>query len=98
MITLQAAAGENPAIEWDETNTDLYSQTQEAQNWVQQNIMNTESVNTMETVVRPSGRADLERIKLQTYTTAEFTLVIDRTYRSVENCAVLSATYTLTEI
>ena len=94
MITLQA----NPLIEWDETNTDLYAQTQEAQNWVQNNIMNNASVNTEETVVRSSGRADLTRTKTQTYTTTEFTLVLDRTYQNNESCAMASCTYTLTEI
>ena len=91
MITLQA----DPLIEWDETNLDFFTQSEDVQNWVQNNILNTESINVMETVARESGRGDLTRIKKQTYTTEDFNLVVDRTFRSNENCALLSSTYTL---
>jgi hypothetical protein len=97
MITLQAAEGENPAIEWNEANTDLYSQTQEAQNWVQTNILNTESINTDETVAR-AGDTDLTRIKSQSYTITGFNLVVDRTYRSNIDCSIQSAAYILTVV
>ena len=98
MITLKAAEGENPAIEWDETKTKMTDQTTEAQAWVGENILNTEPVNTNETIHSVIQDVDWSRIKSQLYTASGFTLDIVRTYKTVENCAVASATYTLATV
>lgn len=98
MITLQAASGETAAIEWDETKTKMTEQTAEAQAWVGENILNTEPVNTDETIHSIVQDVDWDRIKSQLYTANGFTLDIVRTYKTVESCAVASATYTLATV
>ena len=96
MITLQAAEGENPAIEWNEASTYLYAQTQEAQNWVQTNILNTEADIIYEDAIRPSDSAAYQRIKTQTYNANGYTIVVDRNYPTMEDYDGITATYTLT--
>ena len=78
-------------IEWDETNTDLYSQSIEAQKWVGENLLTQNSTDNTETI------GDLTRITDQTYIKDGLTLVIVRTYKNSTTCAIASATYTLTE-
>lgn len=94
MITLKAAEGENPAIEWDETITGLYAQSSEAQQWVAENLFSVAPVDTTETIAR-SGKADLTRITDQTYDDGTRTLVVTRTYKNNNDCSVASATYTM---
>ena len=98
MIQLQAASGETAAIEWDETVTTMVGQTIEAQAWVGENILNTEPVNTDETIHSIKQDQDWDRIASQLYTAEGFTLDIVRTYKTVESCAVASCTHTLTTV
>lgn len=94
MIVLQA----DPLIEWDENITTLEGQSVDAQNFVNENILNTEPVVTMETVHSIIKDVDWDRIKSQLYTTESFTLDVVRTYVGVESRAVASAVYTLATI
>ena len=87
MITLQAASGETAAIEWDETKTKITEQSAEAQAWVGENILNTEPVNTNETVHSDVEDVDWDRIKTQVYTASGYTLTITRAYKDNESCA-----------
>lgn len=94
MITLQ----EDPLIQWDETKPSINDQSQEAINWVTQNILNTTPVNTMETIHSIKEDMDWDRIKSQAYSAEGFSLVVERTYESVESGKIAESTYTLTTI
>lgn len=96
-IILKAAEGENPVIVWNTLSTSIYSQTQDAQNWVQENILNTESVKVTETVLR-AGKADLIRPISQTYTALGFQMIVNRTHANNNDASVLSADYILIEV
>ena len=71
--------------------------SQEAMEWVNENLLNLESENTMETVERVE-RQPLTRIKTQTYANDTHQLVLVRDYPTVETVAGVKATYKLTEL
>ncbi len=73
--------------------------SQEAMEWVNENLLNLESVNTTETVER-AERSPLTRIKTQNYTNVEegYSLLLTRDYPSVETVAGVKATYKLTKL
>jgi len=71
--------------------------SQEAMEWVNDNLLNQESVNTTETVER-AERGPLTRIKTQTYSNGTHQLLLVRDYPTVETVAGVKATYTLTEL
>lgn len=93
MITLQA----EPLIQWDETITNLYAQSEDAQNWVQNNLMNLDSVDTNESVVNSQGTT-WERIATQTFSNEVLQLVVTRVYRDNDGCAMGVNLFNLTEI
>lgn len=94
MITLQA----DPLIQWDETITTLIGQSQDAQDFVNENILSTVPVSTNETVHSVVKDVDWDRIKSQLYTWEGFTLNVARTYFGVEDRAVQSCVFTLAVI
>jgi len=93
MITLQ----QEPLIEWDELNTNIFAQTQEAQNWVDVNIIETQNVTVNETVISSEG-VTWERPNTLTYEVEGFNLVIDIDYRDLDTCVTSGAAYNLTQI
>ncbi len=93
MITLQA----DPLIEWDETITNLYAQSEEARNWVDANLLNLQSVDTNETIVNSQGTT-WERIATQTFSNETLELVVTRVYRDNDGCAMGINVFNLTEI
>ena len=63
-----------------------------------QNILNTDPVDTMETVTSVKESADWDRPKSQLYTAGGFTLDIVRTYFDTNSSRVQSASYTLATV
>ena len=92
MITLQL----DPLIEWDETITNLYAQSEDAQNWVQNNLMNLDSVNTNVSVVNSQGTT-WERIATQTFSNETLQLIVTRVYRDNDRRALGQNLFNLTD-
>jgi hypothetical protein len=99
MITLQEETTVDdittPEVVWDDTTTNLYDQTSEAQIWIDENLRNVAPTISNETVMT-SYDVELVRPLSYTYTNSEFTLVEAMTYRNGDDCSLLKATYDLT--
>jgi len=91
-MILQHAIDDLSEIVWD---NDLgLNNSQEAWDWIQENLYSQEPLNTYETVIREDG-SELVRLKTQFYVNEDLgvSILIKRTYPSNENNAGVTATY-----
>ena len=84
MIELQA----DPLIEWDDTKTKMSEQTEDAQNWIADNVMNVSAVTMNETVHSIIHDVDWDRPATQEYTNNGFKLTVTRAYKNAESSVI----------
>ncbi len=84
MIELQA----DPLIEWDDTKTKMSEQTEDAQAWIADNVMNVSAVTVNETVFSVVHSTNWDRPLTQEYTNNGFKLTVNRVYKTVESSVI----------
>ena len=84
MITLQA----EPLIQWDDTKTKMSEQTEDAQNWIADNVMNVSAVTVNETVFSVVHSTNWDRPATQDYTNNGFKLTVTRVYKNAESSVI----------
>ena len=84
MIELHA----DPLIEWDDTKIKMSEQTEDAQNWIADNVMNVQPITVNETVHSIIHDVDWDRPATQEYTNSGFKLTVTRVYKTVESSVI----------